>query len=259
MPPRVQLDILGVHVDLVQIPQVVERMEAWIEARERRYVCVANVQSVMVAQEDPAFRRVLNDADLCVPDGMPLVWTARLYGHRLRRRVYGPELMLEFCRASARRGRRHFLYGGAPGVAEKLAERLGARCPGLQVAGWHSPPFRPLTPREEEETLGLIRAAAPDVVWVGLGCPKQERWMASCRGRLEAPVLVGVGAAFDFFSGRVRQARPWVREHGLEWLFRLTQDPGRLAGRYLVQCPPFIPRVLRQWWHDEPWRPTRRV
>lgn len=235
--------VLGVRVDAVQIPDVIARMEHWIEERGGgRFVAVTGMHGVVEAQHDSTFKNVLNAADLVVPDGMPLVWLGRLRGQSLQRRVYGPELMLAFCQASAPRGYRHFFFGGAPGVPEQLADVFRQRFPGFRVVGTYSPPFRPLTPQENEEITGRIREAAPDILWVGLSTPKQEQWMYEHRERLSVPVLVGVGAAFDFHTGRVRQAPAWMREHGLEWLFRLIQEPRRLWRRYIIYGAKF------SWW-----------
>jgi N-acetylglucosaminyldiphosphoundecaprenol N-acetyl-beta-D-mannosaminyltransferase len=236
---------LGVRVDAVQIPDVVVRMEEWIARRDGcHFIAVTGMHGVMEAQHDPGFKDVLNAADLVVPDGMPLVWLSRVHGHALRRRVYGPELMLAFCEQTSANAYRHFFYGGKPGVAEKLAKMLTQRFPGICVAGTYSPPFRPLTAEEDEEVVALINAAAADVVWVGLSTPKQERWMSEHRNCLRAPVLVGVGAAFDIHSGVVRQAPRWMRENGLEWLFRLLQEPRRLWWRYLGYGSEFVFSVL---------------
>ncbi len=232
--------VLGVRVDALQIPGVVAQMEHWIEERTgSHYIAVTGMHGVAEAHDDPAFKAILNAADLVVPDGMPLVWIGRRQGHALRRRVYGPELMLAFCQASAPRGYRHFFYGGAPGVPEQLADVFRQRFLGLHVVGTYSPPFRPLGPGEDAEITRLIREAAPDVVWVGLSTPKQEQWMHEHRERLSVPVLIGVGAAFDFHTGRVRQAPAWMREHGLEWLFRLIQEPRRLWRRYIIHGAKF--------------------
>jgi N-acetylglucosaminyldiphosphoundecaprenol N-acetyl-beta-D-mannosaminyltransferase len=175
-----------------------------------------------------------------VPDGMPLVWLARLKGNSLKRRVYGPELMTSFCNVSAKRGYRHFLYGGAPGVAEKLAHELSDQFPGLVIAGTYSPPFRPATVEEDAEIVKTISAAQTDVLWVGLSTPKQECWMHAHYELLNVPVLVGVGAAFDIHSGLKKQAPTWMRENGLEWLFRLIQEPKRLWHRYIVYGSEFV-------------------
>lgn len=244
IPPK--FEVLGVRVDAVQIQDVISQMERWIgESTKGRYVAATGMHGITEASHDPQFKTALKAADLVVPDGMPLVWLGRWRGHSLKRRVYGPELMLAFCEQTARRGYRHFLYGGAPGVPERLARILTRRY-GISVAGSYTPPYRALTDEEENEIAGMIQSAAPDVLWVGLGTPKQERWMYEHRTRLNVPVMVGVGAAFDIHSGRVRQAPPWMREHGLEWFFRLAQEPRRLWRRYLVYGPEFVFRVLRE-------------
>jgi N-acetylglucosaminyldiphosphoundecaprenol N-acetyl-beta-D-mannosaminyltransferase len=234
-------DVLGVRTHAAQIGEVVERMQGWIRARDRCHsIAATSMHGIVEAQHDPSFKDVLNATDLVVADGMPLVWLGRRQGHLLRRRVYGPDLLLAFCEDGARQGYRHFFYGGEPGVAERLAESLKTRFPGLNVVGTCSPPFRKLSANEDEEMVEMISRAAPDVLWVGLGAPKQERWMHEHRSRLGVPVLVGVGAAFDMLSGRGKQAPRWMREHGLEWFFRLSQEPRRLWRRYLVYGAQFI-------------------
>jgi N-acetylglucosaminyldiphosphoundecaprenol N-acetyl-beta-D-mannosaminyltransferase len=238
-------EVLGVRVDAVQIPDVVSRMEEWIRRRDAcRYIAVTDMHSLMQAQHAESFRKILLDADLVVPDGFPLVWLGRRKGLALRRRVYGPELMERFCEESTAQGYRHFFYGGAQGVAEDLSLHLAARFPGLQIAGAYCPPFRPLTQQEDEKVVSMINSVRADVVWVGLGAPKQERWMSEHQGRLKAHVLVGVGAAFDFHTGRIAQAPPWMREHGLEWFFRLSREPARLWRRYLIYGTQFVALVL---------------
>jgi N-acetylglucosaminyldiphosphoundecaprenol N-acetyl-beta-D-mannosaminyltransferase len=233
--------VLGVGVNATQIPEVIEQIEKWIELRDAsHFIAVTGMHGVMEAQHDAEFRTILNSADLVVPDGMPLVWLGRLRGCRLRRRVYGPELMLSVCQRTASRNVRHFLLGGAPGVAEKLSDTLRSRFSGLNVVGTYSPPFHPMNPEEQEEILNMINAAAPDILWVGLSTPKQERWMYEHRGRVHAPVLVGVGAAFDINSGTKEQAPVWMRERGLEWFFRLLQEPQRLWRRYVMYGSEFI-------------------
>ena len=237
--------VLGVRVNAVQIQDVITRMEEWIARRDGcRYVAVTGMQGVTEAQHDSSFKTILNAAGLVVADGMPLVWIGRRHGFEMRRRVYGPELMETFCKETAKKGYRHFFYGGAPGVGVELAERFVARFPGMILAGTYSPPFRALTPKEDGEIIEAIEGAQADIVWVGLSTPKQERWMYEHRERLKVPVLVGVGAAFDFHSGRVAQAPVWMREHGLEWLFRLLREPRRLWRRYLVYGTEFAALVL---------------
>lgn len=246
--------MLGVSVAALQIPQVVLQMKQWIEERERcHYIAVTGMHGVTEAQHDSGFKHILKSADLVVPDGMPLVWLARAKGHSLRRRVYGPELMDVFCAESVARGYKHFLYGGAPGVAENLAGALREKHHNLSIIGTLGPPFRNLTAEEDEHIVTQINDMRPDVVWVGLSTPKQERWMFEHRDRLNASVLVGVGAAFDFGAGLKSQAPTWMRESGLEWLFRLWQEPRRLWRRYLVYGAQFTYWVtleqlgIRKW------------
>lgn len=231
--------VLGVRVNAVQIPGVVEQMENWISERLRcHFIAVTGMHGVTEAQHDLLFKEILNTADLVVPDGMPLVWLGRLRGHSLRRRVYGPELMESFCQTTGPKYR-HFFYGGAPGIPSLLAEVMRKKY-GIHVVGEYSPPFRALTEQEDEEIIRQIHAAKPDVIWVGLSTPKQERWMYEHRLRLQVPIAVGVGAAFDLNSGRAKQAPQWMRENGLEWSFRLVQEPRRLWKRYLVYGSEFV-------------------
>ncbi len=235
--------VLGVRVHAVQIPDVIAKMENWIaEHSQCHFIAVTGMHGVTEAQHDALFKQILNLADLVVPDGMPLVWLGRRYGCRLRRRVYGPELMQSFCRATGSKYR-HFFYGGIPGVAALVASVLQSEC-GINVAGNYSPPFRPLSNQEDEEIMSLINAAKPDILWIGLSTPKQERWMYEYRSKLQVPVIVGVGAAFDINSGRSKQAPRWMREHGLEWSFRLLQEPRRLWRRYLIYGSEFACRVV---------------
>ncbi len=235
IPSRSAFCLLGVRVDAVQIPDVIAQMEHWIAAKNgSHFIAVTTMHGLTEAHYDSTFKDILNAANLVVPDGMPLVWLGRLRGLSLPRRVYGPELMLTFCHQTAQKGYRHFFYGGAPGVPQRLAEALHRQFPALCVAGSYSPPFRPLTEEEDANIVELISRAAPDVLWVGLSELKQDRWMYEYRNRLNVPVLVGVGAAFDIHAGRAKQAPRWMREHGLEWFFRLVQEPRRLWRRYLV-------------------------
>jgi len=238
-------DVLGVRTHAVEIAQVVEQMKGWIRERNGCHsIAATSMHGIVEAQHDPSLKDILNSADLVVPDGMPLVWLSRLQGHFLSSRVYGPDLVLAFCEATGGRGYRHFFYGGEPGVANRLAASLKARFPGLNVVGTCSPPFRALSAEENDEMADMIGRAAPDVLWVGLGTPKQERWTHEHKSRLRVPVLVGVGAAFDMLSGRRKQAPRLIREHGLEWFFRLVQEPRRLWRRYLVYGSQFIAYLL---------------
>jgi len=238
---QASFNILGVRVNAVQIADVVSRMREWIDRRDPcRYIAVTGMHGIMEAHHDPEFKEILNTAGMTVPDGMPLVWLARWKGHPLKRRVYGPDLMLSFCAATSRDGVRHFFYGGTPAVIENLAAELSSRFPGMKIAGAYSPPFRPLTAAEDREAIAQIEAAAPDILWVGLSTPKQERWMREHSALLNVPVMVGVGAAFDIHSKEKKQAPSWMREHGLEWLFRLLQEPKRLWRRYVVYGSEFL-------------------
>jgi N-acetylglucosaminyldiphosphoundecaprenol N-acetyl-beta-D-mannosaminyltransferase len=224
-------------------------MDGMITRRERGYVCAVPVHGVMVAQHDPELMAAFQGAQvLNVPDGRPLVWALGMLGADLPDRVYGPELTDRYCARAAQAGYRIWLYGGhTPQALDQLAAALERRHPGIEIAGRWSPPHRPLTAEEEREIAARINADRPDVVWVGIGVPKQEKWMARMRPLLDAPVLAGVGAAFDFLAGRKRQAPPWMQRRGLEWLFRLTQEPRRLLVRYLRYNPAFVAAFARQY------------
>lgn len=232
--------VLDVRVDAVQIPDAIKILESWIQERgPARYVAVTGMHGVSVSREDAEFGSILSDASLVVPDGMPLVWLGRWQGFKhMRRRVYGPELMETFCRETGSK-HRHFFYGGAPGVADALARAEQERY-GIQIAGTYCPPFRPLTEGEERDVQRLVDESRPDVLWVGLSTPKQERWMYEHRNLLRVPVMLGVGAAFDLNTGRLKQAPLWMRENGLEWLFRMCAEPRRLWQRYMVNGSKFL-------------------
>ncbi len=233
--------LLGVRVHAVQIADTIARMEEWISRRDACHVvAVTDMHSIMEAQYDENFKSMLLRANLVVPDGFPLVWIGRRKGFALRSRVCGPELMTAFCKETARKGYRHFFYGGAPGIAEDLGAHFAARFPGLVVAGTYCPPFRLLAAEEDRNITEVIERSRADIVWVGLGAPKQERWMFEHREQLSVPVLIGVGAAFDFHTGRVPRAPVWMRENGFEWLFRLAVEPRRLWKRYLVYGSQFV-------------------
>jgi len=231
--------VVGVRVDPVSPAEAVRRVIEWAQQGESRYVCVANVHMLMEARDTPPFRHVLERADLVVPDGMPLVWMLRRTGFPGQQRVYGPALMDELCREAARAGVPIGLYGGTRLTLARLERNLRRRHPGLRIAYAWSPPFRPLTAEEDEGVVRDIRSRGVRLLFVGLGCPKQERWMASHRGRIPA-VMVGVGAAFDLHAGVRRQAPRWMQAAGLEWLFRLLQEPRRLWRRYLKHNPRFV-------------------
>lgn len=244
-PARV--DVLGVPVSAVDMSEALSAIDGWIRTNASQYVCVTGVHGVMESRRDAALRAIHAQAGMVTPDGMPLVWLSRAAGHRHVTRVYGPDLLLACCAAGVPRGYRHYFYGGGPGIAAQLADRLTRQVPGLQVAGVYSPRFGTLTPAEDAAACARIDAAAPDIVWVGLGTPRQERWMAGHVGRLRAPVLIGVGAAFDFHAGVKAQAPRWMQRSGLEWLFRLASEPRRLGPRYLVNNPAFVWALAREW------------
>jgi N-acetylglucosaminyldiphosphoundecaprenol N-acetyl-beta-D-mannosaminyltransferase len=240
--------VLGVPLALIDYERTLDWIDAAVASRSRSYVCVAAVHTVMACGEDPELRAAVLGSDFTVPDGQPLVWALNLLGHRLSARVYGPTLMERACERAARTGTRFYLYGGRDREAlARLAENLRRRYPGLRIAGGHAPPFRPLTAEEEAAVVADIDGSGADVVWVGIGVPKQEKWMARMRERLEAPVLIGVGAAFDFHAGLVPQAPGTLQRLGLEWLFRLAQEPRRLWRRYLRYNPRFLAGFAAQY------------
>jgi N-acetylglucosaminyldiphosphoundecaprenol N-acetyl-beta-D-mannosaminyltransferase len=240
-----RINILGVHVSAINMDQALEILGGWLSRREPHYVCVTPAHVVMDGYWNPQLRPILNGSGLTTPDGMSIVWLLKLHGFPRAGRVCGTDLMNEVCSASDLRSRRHFLYGGAPGVADALADRLRTRFPGIQIAGTYTPPFRPLTDTEDRAVVERINASRADIVWIGISSPRQDTWMAEHLGKIDAPVMVGVGAAFDFLSGRKRQAPRWIQRIGLEWLFRLASEPRRLWRRY-AQYPLFVLLVLLQ-------------
>jgi len=243
-PPR--FNVLGVGVSALTLDRARDFLLGARGGVRLGYVCLGTAHGLSEARADPEFRRILNRSRLTTPDGMPLVWLAHRLGHREVTRVYGPDLMLAACDAGRAVGLTHYFFGGGPGVAEMLREKLSRRFPGLRVAGTFTPPFRPMSEQELAALRTDVAAKRPDIFWVGLGTPKQERFMAAHGSELDAGLLVGVGAAFDFFSGRVRQAPRWVQRSGFEWLFRLGMEPRRLGPRYLKTNPLFALRVLGQ-------------
>ena len=241
-----RINVLGVGVSAINMAMAISTVDNWIEKRSRRYICVTDVHGIMQSVRNQAFRRIHNAAGLVTPDGMPLVWLLKLAGHRNADRVYGPDLMLDLFRHAERRGYRHFLYGSSNQTLERLRATLARRFPGASIVGWISPPFRPLSEDEDRAIISSINDSGADIVWIGLGTPKQERWMAEHRDALAAPVLIGVGAAFDFHAGMIRQAPRLLQRSGLEWLFRICMEPRRLWRRYLTNVPSFILRILAQ-------------
>jgi len=234
------VDVLGVKVSAVNMSGAVEIAERWIARGRPGYMCLTGVHGVMEAHANLQFRRILNSAVLNAPDGMPLSWIGHWQGHREMDRVFGPDFMAAMCGISVALGYRHFLYGGEAGVAESLQSVLEKRFPGLKIVGTYTPPFRELNRSEEAELLTRIRTSSPHIMWIGLSTPKQERFMAAWRERLQVPLLVGVGAAFDFHTGRIQDSPRWIKRAGLQWLHRLIQDPRRLARRYWRTHPAFL-------------------
>ena len=244
-PKFPRYNILGAHISAINMEAALESFDDWLRNRLPHYVCVCPAHSVMSCYEEPDLREIYNQSGLTTPDGMAIVWLLKLSGYRQVSRVYGPDLMLAVCEQFLVSGCRHYFYGGAPGVAEKLAERLQKQFSGLVVAGVDSPPFRKLTEDEYQQAVDRIKMARPDIVWVGIGSPQQERWMQTHVDKLDVPVLVGVGAAFDFLSGTKPQAPLWIQRSGLEWLFRLFCEPHRLWRRY-IKYPKFLWLVFLQ-------------
>lgn len=254
MKPPPKLPVLGTGISATNYGEIVRLCRCWVEQRREwlsagaplpdrpagRGIFLCNVHSVMTGVLQPEFRKVLQGADIATSDGMPLVWALRSLGVRGQPRVYGPDLMLEVCEQAAAHRHRIFLYGGGERTLPALCKRLTERFPGLLISGAHGPPFRPLTREEDAACIKEILDSNADIVFVGIGMPKQERWIAEHRDRLPGVVMLGVGAAFDFHAGRVRQAPGWMQRVGLEWLFRLLMEPCRLWKRYLLLNPLFL-------------------
>ena len=241
-----RIDLLGVKISAINMDMAVSAIDDWAAHRKSNYICVTPAHSVMECYDHSFLAAIFNASGMTTPDGMAVVWWLRWHGQRQVERVYGPDLMLAVCQHSIDKGYRHFFYGGAEGVAQELARKLQSRFQGLSVAGCYSPPFRVLTPAEDDAICQQIHASEADIVWVGLGAPRQELWMSDHKDKLGASVLIGVGAAFDFLSGRKTQAPHWVQQAGLEWLFRLIHEPRRLWRRYIPGYPRFVVLALRQ-------------
>lgn len=237
------VDILGVKVNLVDYRETIANMEDAIHRRGQLTIAFVNVHSIMTAQKDTELKNAINNSSLSVPDGMPLVWISKWTDTPLSERVYGPDLFKYFCELSQNRRYSHFFYGSSPLVLQKLKESIGNQFSKMNIVGSISPPYRPITKAEEDEYVEEINRRKPDVLWIGLGCPKQEKFMDRIRGRVEVPVIASIGAAFDFYAKDVRQAPKAWQRHGLEWLFRLFQEPRRLAFRYLVCNSLFIFKI----------------
>lgn len=244
--------VVAVGISKTSYTEVVDLCRFWAEERREqpiqraRYICVTSVHGVIMAQDDDQVARYLNEADIATPDGMPVVWALRSFGESRQQRVYGPTLMLEVCRSAELHGHRIFLYGGRPDTLSLLTGKLLDKFPRLRIAGSYSPPFRALTDEEDREVCRRIGEADADIVFVGISTPKQEKWMYEHRNCFPGVTMIGVGAAFDFHAGRIRQAPLWMQRNGLEWLFRLSSEPGRLWRRYVLITPRFLPLWARQ-------------
>jgi len=238
-------DILQVRFDLIAYNIVMETIQRWRTNGESHCVAITNPHSVMLCHRDTEMRKATKMADMILPDGVGIILAARLLGYPHNGRVTGPMLMLKLCDWGRKYEYRHYFYGGGEGVAERLAECLCQKYPGLQVVGMYCPPFRPLTEEEDKNNVEEINSTKPDIVWVGLGAPKQEKWMAAHIGRVHATAMIGVGAAFDFHSGNVKWSPSWIRKLGIEWAFRLVQEPKRMWRRNL-DSPIFLSKVLYQ-------------
>jgi N-acetylglucosaminyldiphosphoundecaprenol N-acetyl-beta-D-mannosaminyltransferase len=239
-------NVLGVGVSAVNLEEAVGFVHQKLQIDERGYVCVTSVHGVMEAQRHPELRRILNASLLSTPDGVPTVWVGQLQGFSRMGRVRGLDFMLKVCEMSAREGYTQFLYGGKPGVAEQLKSVLTSRFPDLRIVGTYTPPFRALSAQEEQELAENVARVKPDFFWVGLSTPKQEYFMNQFVGRLDARIMVGVGAAFDYLVGLVKDSPEWVRNSGLQWAHRLIQEPRRLWKRYLLNNPKFICAITLQ-------------
>jgi N-acetylglucosaminyldiphosphoundecaprenol N-acetyl-beta-D-mannosaminyltransferase len=239
--------VAGVRIHAIRLADAVAIIDEWIHARRADYIVLTGAHGIVEMQSDAELLAINNRAGLTTPDGMPVVWLGRLRGHSQVEKVYAPDVMAATFDFGVPRNYRHFLYGGDEGVADELARKLRQRYPGILIVGTYCPPFRPLEDREVETIAGLINDAAPDVVWVGIGCPKQERWMHRFRPLLRAPVLIGVGAGFDFLAGRKPLAPKWIQRSGFEWLYRTLSEPKRLWPRYARVVPRFISLAARDW------------
>lgn len=240
-----RVSVQDVQIDVLDWQKAVDRIEDWASRHQSAYVAICNSHSIVTAAEDEAFDRALAEADMATADGMPVAWMMRRLGHPEQERINGPDLMLRYCEHAARTGTSIYLYGSTDPVLDKLVSRLKQQFPGLNIAGQYSPPFRPLSDAEDAEICQRIAASGAGVVFVSLGCPKQEKWMHAHRGRIPA-VMIGVGAAFDYHAGTLSRAPAWMRDNGLEWLHRLVSEPRRLWKRYLVTNTLFSVRALGQ-------------
>jgi len=239
-------NVLGVKVSAINMKLAINIADRWIHQEKPNYICVTGVHGIMEAKYHPELRHILNSALVNAPDGMPMSWVGHLQGHSEMDRVFGPDFMMAMCQLSAERGYRNFFYGGKPGVAKELGETLTRRFPNLQVVGTFTPPFRDLVPKEEEELMVQLQQSRPHILWVGLSTPKQEIFMAQYVNRFQISLLIGVGAAFDYHTGRIQDCSDWIKRAGLQWFHRLLQDPRHLWQRYLKNNPAFLWNIAFQ-------------
>ena len=232
--------VLGVDVDAIDLDEALGRVAVLLQGSRKSYVCVAGVHGIMEAQRNPQLMEVYSGSEMTIPDGMPLAWVGRMQGHIAMPRVTGPDLMLEVFRRKEFARATHFLYGGREGIAEELRDKLRIQFPWVKIVGTYTPPFRVLSEYEEEQFISTIGGLKPDIIWVGISCPKQEIFMARYLPELETKLMFGVGAAFDYHTGRIRDCADWIKRAGLHWLHRLLQDPRRLWRRYLRNNPAFV-------------------
>lgn len=246
-----RLNVLGVGISIIDLPSAVSVIQDWVTKGTKSYICVTGVHGVMESQKDTRLRAIHNQSGMTVPDGMPMVWAGKIYGFKNIARVYGPDLMLAICRTSVRKKFTHFLYGGNQGVAERLKEYLQNKFPGISIVGTYTPPFRLLNEKERQDLIRQVAACRPDLFWVGLSTPKQERFMSQYLRQLETKVMLGVGAAFDIHAGLFNDAPDWIKKCGMQWFYRLCQNPRRLWRRYLTHNPVFGYRFLQQLLKDK--------
>lgn len=254
---RQTFSVFGSPIDVIGWQDAISRIANWAVAKESRYVCICNAHSVVTATDDAAFAAAVQQADMATPDGAPVAWLIGKQTRVVQQRINGPDLMWRYLAAGARHGGPIFLYGATEKTLQILRTRVAEEFPGIQIAGTYSPPFRPLTAEEDEQVVEMINSSGATTVWVSLGCPKQEKWMAAHRGRIRA-VMIGVGAAFDYHAGTIQRAPLWMQRNGLEWLHRLASEPRRLWKRYLVTNTLFIVLSFRQLLTGNPAVQTRQ-
>lgn len=238
--------IINSNISTLSFKETVSAIEAWINKKQKKYVCICNTHSLVTASDDIIFEEVLNRAGLCTPDGMPLVWALKSYGYTEQERVDGPNLMLKLCELSTVKKYKIFLYGGTKETLDELTQTLLKQYDGIEIVGTHSPPFRQLTEEEDTAVVNMINSTEADIVFVSLGCPKQEYWMYHHRDRING-IMIGVGAAFDFITGRIKRPPIIFQKLGLEWLFRLLKEPKRLWKRYAYNNPVYVYRFMKTY------------